>query len=357
MPDAAAARKSAFISHISDETEVAQWLKGRLDGDFLGALDIFVSSDRESIGAGQRWLDQVDAALTRASLEVVLCSSESVGRPWVNFEAGAAWLRGIPIVPVCHSGLRPDDLPPPLSLLQGIAIDDPAGLAKLYDTVAGAVGLRTPAVDFTAIAAEARALEVAYADRPVRMERVENPRVLCAASEQYGHPSYGFDLDVAVVEKHFPGRVTVERSLTSERLMDLLTGERFDIVHLVMMVDRDRGDLVFGAGDEGTGHAAPGADVMRPMAFASLVAETGARLVVLATCYALSLAADVVDVANMAASNREVSGEEAAAWEDTFYRLVAQGKSVHRAFDITRQQRDTPIQTLKHTDVVFALRG
>jgi hypothetical protein len=37
-------KKSVFVSHISDETELAQWLKVRLLGDFLNVPEIFVSS-------------------------------------------------------------------------------------------------------------------------------------------------------------------------------------------------------------------------------------------------------------------------------------------------------------------------
>jgi hypothetical protein len=114
------APKQVFISHISDETEIAKHLKRRLDADFLGMLEIFVSSDRQTIQAGQKWLDQVDSALKAADVQMVLCSKASVGRPWVNFEAGAAWLRGIPVIPVCHSGLRLVDLPVPLNMLQGV---------------------------------------------------------------------------------------------------------------------------------------------------------------------------------------------------------------------------------------------
>src|SRR5204862_2624591 len=110
-----------------DETELAQWLKTRLDRDFLATLFIFVSTDRSTIEAGRKWLDEVDKALKRADLQIVLCSRASVGRPWVNFEAGAVWLRGIPVIPVCHSGLRAENLPVPLSMLEGLALSDPAG--------------------------------------------------------------------------------------------------------------------------------------------------------------------------------------------------------------------------------------
>jgi hypothetical protein len=130
VPNPAVHMKSVFISHISDETELAQWLKSRLDRDFLGTLDIFVSSDRSTIGAGRKWLDEVDKALKKADLQIILCSRESVGRPWVNFE------------------------------------------------VASTLGLRAPSTDLAAVASEARDLEAKYAGQ-VSSTRVRS-RSTCA---------------------------------------------------------------------------------------------------------------------------------------------------------------------------------
>ena len=73
-------RKEVFISHISSETDIAQALKAHLGRHFLGLLDIFVSSDRQTIQAGSKWLEEVDKALKSADLQIVLCSGESVGR-------------------------------------------------------------------------------------------------------------------------------------------------------------------------------------------------------------------------------------------------------------------------------------
>ena len=36
-------------------------------------------------------------------------------RPWVNIELGAAWIKRVPIIPLCHSGLTPSDLPWPFA--------------------------------------------------------------------------------------------------------------------------------------------------------------------------------------------------------------------------------------------------
>ena len=41
----------AFVSHITEEATVAARLKSALSRDFLGLLDVFVSSDAESIAA------------------------------------------------------------------------------------------------------------------------------------------------------------------------------------------------------------------------------------------------------------------------------------------------------------------
>ena len=82
--------KRAFISHITEEAGVAAKLKAALARDFLQMLDVFVSSDGESISAGDDWLKSIDNALQQSALMLILCSPSSIRRPWINFEAGAA---------------------------------------------------------------------------------------------------------------------------------------------------------------------------------------------------------------------------------------------------------------------------
>lgn len=122
----------AFVSHVSEEAPLAGRVKTALTRDFLGFLDVFVSSDAQSIAAGEDWLRSIEQALQKSDLLIILCSPISITRPWINFEAGAAWMRNIPLVPVCHAGLTPGDLPMPLSLRQGVALEMPEGLRRLY---------------------------------------------------------------------------------------------------------------------------------------------------------------------------------------------------------------------------------
>jgi len=82
-----------FISHVMEDAAVAARLKRKMTEDFLGQLTVFLSSDTESIAAGEEWLSSVSEALRNSSIFVVLCSPMAIARPWVNFEAGAAWMR------------------------------------------------------------------------------------------------------------------------------------------------------------------------------------------------------------------------------------------------------------------------
>ena len=350
----ATATKTVFISHVSTETELAQYLKRRFDKDFLGSLDVFVSSDQMTIAAGARWLDEVEKALKDADLQIVLCSKESVGRPWVNFEAGAVWLSGVPVVPVCHSGMTPSDLPVPLSMLEAIQASDADDLGKLYSAIASIVTLQMPEVDLDAVASEVKAIEAQYARAREAVERIEKPRILCAATEQYADPTFGFDRDVAVLEQAFPGQVLVEHRLSRSRLRDLLTSEQFDIVHLVLAVDERSGDIIFSPVDFSTlTPATPAPEKLSPSGFADLLVESQTRLVVLATCDALLLAVEVAGIANMAASDTTILPDAAVEWEECFYGLLRQGKSVFKAFDLAKSQTSAPMRHIRHRDVVF----
>ncbi len=128
--------KSVFISHISEEAEYAKLLKEMIQGDFLDLVEGFASSDLGCIGAGENWLAAVEGAMRKAKAVIVLCSKSSVRRPWVQFEVGAAWMRGIRIVPVCHSGMKLGELEMPLSLCQGIELPTERGIEKLYEGIA-----------------------------------------------------------------------------------------------------------------------------------------------------------------------------------------------------------------------------
>ena len=82
-------KKIIFVSHISEEKELAILLKKNIKELLLSSVDVFVSSDDQSITLGNKWLETVSNNLEKCILIIVLCSQESIKKPWINFECGA----------------------------------------------------------------------------------------------------------------------------------------------------------------------------------------------------------------------------------------------------------------------------
>lgn len=151
-----------FISHIGDESEIAKEFKSLIETGFLGLIEVFVSSDGTSIQMGQKWLEDVSSSLAKCAIEIVICSPVSVKRPWINFEAGAGWVRGIPVIPLCHSGMKPSSLPVPLNLLQAASATEINSLNLIFPVLAQAIGSQTPKVDFTDFVEKVKLFEKRY---------------------------------------------------------------------------------------------------------------------------------------------------------------------------------------------------
>lgn len=156
-------KKLVFISHITEEKELAKILSDEIKKSYLGMLDTFVSSDGQSLPSGGRWLDKIDEALNNSAIQISLCSPQSIKRPWINFEAGASWIRKIPVIPICHSGLKKNSLPIPLAMLQGANIDSEDDLKIMFDELTKILGASsTPNIDYQAILSKSSDFEKKY---------------------------------------------------------------------------------------------------------------------------------------------------------------------------------------------------
>ena len=160
-----ASKPIIFISHISEEANLAAIFRQHIPTDFLSLVDVFVSSDTESISAGRNWLTSIESALRDACVELILGSKVSIKRPWINFEAGAAWMKGIPVVPVCHTELRPRDPPMPFSVLQAVEANQESGLRQIYALIARKLESEVPHPDFTKLIEEIQSFETEYTIR------------------------------------------------------------------------------------------------------------------------------------------------------------------------------------------------
>lgn len=151
-----------FLTHIGEEAGLAAVLKRWIEDTFSGKCEVFVSSDSDDIVPGDKWLNELDQALTDAGLFLVLCSPRSVRRPWVNFETGCGWIKRVPIIPICHSGQAKGELPLPLSTFQGIESSQSNFAKELLNAIAkqGSIS-KVPPIDFVQMMKEIRDAEQA----------------------------------------------------------------------------------------------------------------------------------------------------------------------------------------------------
>jgi hypothetical protein len=134
--------KKVFVSHITEEAPVAMALKNLLEERLIGKVSVFASCDVHDLIAGDEWLKTIMTALKGCRVMLVICSRSSLTRPWINFEAGCGWIKGLAIIPVCHSGQRKDQLPAPFGIRQALQLEDENFPTALIQAVSMHCGLR-----------------------------------------------------------------------------------------------------------------------------------------------------------------------------------------------------------------------
>jgi hypothetical protein len=162
-----------FISHIHEEASLALALQEELLHLLLGGVDVFVSSDRNCVMGGSDWLNEIKLKLNTACIIVILASPQSIGRTWINFEAGAGWLKKR-VVPLCHSGLRASQLSQPLASLQSFTIENPLDLQELCKLTASEAGLNLPHADWKQVSSKLSACARQFGP-PVRVPPGASP--------------------------------------------------------------------------------------------------------------------------------------------------------------------------------------
>ena len=114
-------KPTIFFSHSSKDKEAILAIKNKLDTATGGVLDIFMSSDGQSIPFGTNWIHKIEEGLQSAKIMFVFVTEVSVASGWIYFEAGFAYSKGIQVVPV-GIGIDIGTLKAPLNLLQGFNI-------------------------------------------------------------------------------------------------------------------------------------------------------------------------------------------------------------------------------------------
>lgn len=127
-----------FISHTSDEKSEVNRAKAYLEKSFGDDIETFSASTWDSIPPGDDWFARIQDGINSADIVLVFASPDSISRPWINFETGAAWMQKKKVIPVCWNGMTPNALPEPICRLQAVDVNSPKPL-ETYSKIVEAV--------------------------------------------------------------------------------------------------------------------------------------------------------------------------------------------------------------------------
>lgn len=114
-------KPTIFFSHSSKDKDLILPIKNKLIDITSGTMDIFMSSDGQSIPFGRNWVSKIEEGLENAKIMFVFVTPNSIKSEWIYFEAGYAYSKEIEVIPV-GIGVHIGELKAPLNLLQGFDI-------------------------------------------------------------------------------------------------------------------------------------------------------------------------------------------------------------------------------------------
>lgn len=127
-------KPTLFFSHSSKDKKNMNILKDLIQDKTSGTLNIFLSSDGESIPFGSNWVHSIEKGLNDAQLMFVFITPNSIKSDWIFFESGFGYAKNVKVIPI---GLNVDisTLNPPLNLLQGFNLSSSEGLNNIIKVI------------------------------------------------------------------------------------------------------------------------------------------------------------------------------------------------------------------------------
>lgn len=150
-----------FLTHLTTEAPIAHVVKRFIESIGGQRVGVFLAESPDSIGIGEDWLNEISQRLQTTDLLIILASPESIERPWVNIETGAAWIQGTPFLSLCHSGLSRESLPQPYQSRQSYDLINSDHLEGFFESLRTSLGeANALPLNYTAMAQElANAIE------------------------------------------------------------------------------------------------------------------------------------------------------------------------------------------------------
>jgi hypothetical protein len=176
-----------FISFATDDQQVAEAVKYEIERRLSLQGQVFMSSDPTQLVAGEDWFARIKREIVSSEVVLLMLSRRGVRRPWVNFEAGAAWLSEKHLIPICYGKMTIESLPKPYSSLHALSL--PSQKDFLVKSVAKHLGLPPPPSSLFAALGK-----VSRSGNSHALARL--PAIFCACdsftlrlSPRFGHPS------------------------------------------------------------------------------------------------------------------------------------------------------------------------
>lgn len=124
-------KPTIFFSHSSIDRDYVFELQKAINERTSKTVNIFQSSDGESIPFGNNWVHKIEENLNKAKIMFVFVSPKSLTSSWIYFEAGFAYSKGVRVIPIGIKGVDIGKLSPPLNLLQGFNINSAEGVNNI----------------------------------------------------------------------------------------------------------------------------------------------------------------------------------------------------------------------------------
>jgi hypothetical protein len=140
-PDGNGRPKRMFIGHAAEDARLAELLKEAIVACVGEDVEVFVSSDLDSIKAGEDWLERIIDRLRHCRVVLALVTPHATESAWVHYEVGLADAGDPLVIPVTGRGGRLSELPAPLGRRHGRNLAKLDDLLVLLTEAAAALGV------------------------------------------------------------------------------------------------------------------------------------------------------------------------------------------------------------------------
>lgn len=128
-------KSTIFFSHSSKDKLLLTSIKTHLLNITSETINIFQSSDGESIPFGNNWVHKIEENLKVSKLMFVFVTPNSIKSNWLYFESGFSYSKGVKVIPIGLNGIDIGQIGPPINLLQGFNITSNEGLNNIVTII------------------------------------------------------------------------------------------------------------------------------------------------------------------------------------------------------------------------------